>query len=1413
MQYRVNLYLFAAFFCLLSSPFVSSSSVIQVQPPSGIITLVPNVLYPYDPSDYVYSPGSTYEINGAPVGGLVNQSQSAVNNTFISFKMPEDQFGAWNLSMPAIFLDSNNTIYWSTLANKTASLNISDANSYQFNSSANLTCFDLVGIDSQTAVVDCAELNGTNITTNWLYTIDLTNQSVLATFASEPVVQDVAPAQRRITYYNFGDKAFIYRWTPAQYNFLEMIDASNPTAIVSYSNITAGNLEKANFSPIDVSVFLGAVYVSNVNGSSIMQLTYVDGDYNDIDVVELGVNDLCSGINAFYDIVYGNSGLTVAAACTRGLYIISWNAYETPYVAQQYSWGQDFLDFGNYSAQVRATQNFYYTIITNLDQSTSDVIVFLRKNELAFLFQDLNQVSGAAPYLMTVDTKSDTLIVLTNSAAVTYQSQRPVYVLNPKSTQTNLTFTVSIVNNNQTIWTYVQTVDIDNINGAYSGLYPSEGYNISMILSAGITQNVTFPTITSFSKPSQLQYSGVVNNFTSWSRTASLAFPQANVEQYNYIQPNSYSNYFFLLTQDDEQDAVIRNCTFDSVDLQILDVNCPQVNTESFENNILDAAFALSPVTQEFSLLAIIEEGDESDVKFFNATEFESIQTASDVNCQGLSAANECIFCINNQSQVLVWAVTPSGSNLDDTISSYIVSASTLGVKSFNPIQVLGSPYYYGVLFIQEAKDLLIVNVGFANNGIQVLANLSIPVNASFAVAENSLIISTSTNLYYYDLSNLRSPQIYNQNKTIAGTTYNPSTLVSSGSKYFAMNVNGQPAVFDSDIPDITNSFNVSYNTIASIMQFGDSDIIFTVDSKNNTSIVQVFHYLRFNLIVSNKPVGFASLGCGSLTFGEINKNRFDICVELLDPTQIQIYSKNLNRAFNLTYATYTPSALTFVDYISNVFSGPITGQFALTAEFANETDQFLLAPPITFNSTLIPFEEPGPINYVLSNDGEMTMLANNGTPYLISTPSNFSQFTSLPIALPTNDTYNYDCSYVNFYQYSGYSYVLVCTYEDGTIYLIAQSTNGTVSTNAVLNIDTFQGAYIGIESIFIMAVQGTNQLLLHYEITNQTTLLSTVILGNEFASTTSYFVDFDVVPCVGNVVYYRVFLLDLGFGIRSLDIFTSEQGEYVANLTSFQISTSPAFASQYISSNANWITLDVQNCQGTNQADNCSIILLQEYGTNYLIQWQFGQGISSILGTFTPYYDFTTLPSVQITPNNLYILAQSPNKNQTRFVSYNLLNIAVGPVNPYGAFETIPATWNVQTNQNSNLTTIDTKFNVNSYVISTNFDITFVGDDVSAFQSTFVNVTAFGEHGLNVTSTLVVIPGIPYTPIEPNTPGFIIGWSAGIAFVLFVLHYCIGRHKSTSKKQESLLPNQGSLVRASGGDYQKLDGEGSVVL
>jgi len=261
MKSKLSIHILVALLIAVQATIDPFENIVNLQQPPLAIVLPPGVEYPYDPSDYSYFSYGDFIVNNQYIGGVISKNSSNLAATSMILKMPETEFGGWDLNKPALFLLPNNTVSWYYMQSKTDVPSPSAQSSYQFNSSESVICYDILAIDQDTLIVDCAQVNDTQyIVNNYIYVIDISSTPIVNSYAQSILEDNLNTTSRKIALYNNGERSFVYRLTLpndgiSYSTYIEVLDVTDLTNITSYTIINSDSVNQFIFTPSNISLF------------------------------------------------------------------------------------------------------------------------------------------------------------------------------------------------------------------------------------------------------------------------------------------------------------------------------------------------------------------------------------------------------------------------------------------------------------------------------------------------------------------------------------------------------------------------------------------------------------------------------------------------------------------------------------------------------------------------------------------------------------------------------------------------------------------------------------------------------------------------------------------------------------------------------------------------------------------------------------------------------------------------------------------------------------------------------------------------------------------------------------------------------------------------------------------------------
>ena len=277
----MNKTIFVGLTLFLFSSVSISHPIIGLDNPPKAIVQPSNVNFYYDPSDYAFASYGTYFHNTLELSAYSSGGSEFNTKNLTALKMPEDQFGVWNLSIPAIALGKNKIIYWCFLKEPATFFNSYDHNLTVTNDPS-VTCYDVLAISPTTMVVDCQ--NNQNAL---LYVIDIVNNVTNKTVVTSPLINGMSSALRRSITFSINDSVtYICRFQSKSPTYIDVfsISGSYSKRNVTYLSSITSNLLGRLFSPMSVSVFKGNLFVANYNTREILMLRKNDANFKNFTI-------------------------------------------------------------------------------------------------------------------------------------------------------------------------------------------------------------------------------------------------------------------------------------------------------------------------------------------------------------------------------------------------------------------------------------------------------------------------------------------------------------------------------------------------------------------------------------------------------------------------------------------------------------------------------------------------------------------------------------------------------------------------------------------------------------------------------------------------------------------------------------------------------------------------------------------------------------------------------------------------------------------------------------------------------------------------------------------------------------------------------------------------------------------------
>ena len=1389
MKYTRSLLLFTAFafYCAFSVPIFQ-----QEGPPSRIV-INQQVTYLYDPSEYIYSPNSIFKIDGNVIGGLTSKDSTNISATnVVSFRMPEDEFGSWDLDIPALILVPNNTLYWAPITSKDTVPKLTSDNSLQVTTDSNVKCFDAIAYDAETAIVDCWD-SSQNM--SYIYTVDLNQKNINATFNSNTNVSSINQP-RRLSVYEFDNETLLYRVDPSNANMIEVFNIDDPTNITAKAPITSTSLGFDQFSPVALTILNGVLFVSNKNTPKLTRLDYNDSSLTNLQYNNIDMLDYLWNIKAVYDITYGSSSVSVIGAGTYGIYRVNWTLPSFPIVAEAYHYGLSYPLNDTPSAYVFASQNFFYSLVYDPNLETQNLFVFMRKRQNAYLIANLTSVPGT-PYAIAVDIFTDNLIILTSQGQLqNFQVNIPRYPITPSSTDTSKSINVTLQDPTGIVYSFIQNFTVQP--SGLTGIFYNQPYNASFVLPTNNLQQSFFSQCNTFAVPVNFTTSGIVSSFTLRPRSSSVPLTVAlNTTDYDSIAPNPYieDNFYWIRSAKDSLTADVLSCIFNSGDHEVQNISCVTIITLNITGNIQSSAFLFSSEEENPNFVALITQDQPTNLTIFNLTDGSSNVTA-DLSCNSLYQSsftqNSYAFCLT-ASNIVGWY-------LDDNLvpQTFVIDNTVIQQDSFAPTQIVSSPGFENVIFVSDSSNIYIINMAFSyTSNLQLLATVPIDSSSNFVVSEKKIIVATPpSKLYAYDITNLKSPFTLNANVT-SNLNFKANSLFSSGSSLFILTLSdGTTVVLDSTLPDITNTLQVNYSpTVLAIVPMSrDADVI--ISKSNNNSAVVVYHKMQFNVSVSTNTTNYINTGSESFQFAATPGLNYATYVQVVDSTKLTLNtSVSNNVTLNLTLATDKTKPFSYTSPIEEFFTGNMNGTYNLIAQIPNETHLFTFTPPYNVQSTHINLNTSAVISGFYANQNLTLLYVDDEDTLIVTGNPSLNNFSPTGIVYPP-DSNDYTCS--SIIPYNSSFNLIACNHPVfDFMTFIFQNTDSSISSYFEVWLDQVIDYELAAQNgmFFIIGVNNSQNVLLAYTLNPTPTLVLNQVMESLFQDKFNHIVDL-AVATVDPATTARLWVLD-NFGIRTIDVTLNSIAAWAINITAASF-WGPAFNNYFIPTKAPWAALETLNCNNYTNIEGCFLLLIQQNGDSYLVNWDYVAGLTNMIAVFNQYYQWQNQKTPHyMTQKFFYMVAQNPQTQQQAILTY--------PVGNADFDEDIPSTMTVAAfnyssiiipnldKSDCNLYTLDNKGNFLNISYTGNFSITFQGN-ASQMNSTYVILQSFGgDNAIASANISLILPPAP-KPQPDNPPkGSNLGLFAAVIVVAIIIVFVVVI-KRKKAAQERILKNDADL-------------------
>mmetsp|Transcript_20319 Transcript_20319/g.17571 ORF Transcript_20319/g.17571 Transcript_20319/m.17571 type:complete len:312 (+) Transcript_20319:42-977(+) len=209
------------------------------------------------------------ESNNLNLQQKLSQVANATNpiTSMIDVQVPTDDTEIWDSESPQIVLDDNLTIYWA-LFHKDSVPSFSTDNSYQFETSTTITCYDAQITNSTFAAVDCFD-SSSNKTA--LYAVDINNKKATS-YTFDVTDSRAIGIEHNIIY--FDDLSLIVRYAPQGYKalgddcYFEVFNVDDLSNITSFT-FNASDLGFQSLRIVEVDSFNNDLFVADEKGYAV----------------------------------------------------------------------------------------------------------------------------------------------------------------------------------------------------------------------------------------------------------------------------------------------------------------------------------------------------------------------------------------------------------------------------------------------------------------------------------------------------------------------------------------------------------------------------------------------------------------------------------------------------------------------------------------------------------------------------------------------------------------------------------------------------------------------------------------------------------------------------------------------------------------------------------------------------------------------------------------------------------------------------------------------------------------------------------------------------------------------------------------------------------------------------------------
>jgi len=1391
-----------------------------VQDPPGEIVGHSGVNYMYDPSDYATRPFGVYKMSDgdktitiAPWEGPEdNEGQTDI------WRIPEKDLGGWELKFPALLLETDSedpfkfTLYWSYMTSQSIIPTKDDNNQTSFNfDDENITCLDVVAISHDEVILDCANYDEDTkyLRHNVLIHYNVASKETLHTVTTDRKLTNAnTTCDRKVAYHNFGGKAWVYRWpTLSCANQLislgndvgiEILDVSNWENVTSSYLFNETSFGKEDFNFDTVSIFMGDIFVANTKDTYVARLTNFEGDYDRASLSYINIPDYPLAIRAFYDAILDGSGISLVVATKRTIYRIDWSDERYPFIVETVAYGigqaQEISGVTDLTS-VWATPNWYF-IMADTDHA---IYTFLRKSHnvsipVGYYYFDEYMgknstltLPGVAKALV-VDTEGNYFHMITDKATGSFQQLQIYQTFNGDTKDENFTIITNIDDNPDPIFAYKQ--NLENGNNKQTGSF-AYNYADAMIVSHNSTPVTWLLGIRTMADPVTYDNSGLINSTTFLSRVEQVAHNGSEGNfTFNYFLSNPFNwrNNFYWLHQDDEKNVELEHCRVnENWQTHGLELHCDVIASAELTRTVTQAALGFDSEEHTITFIAI-GSSDDGNLTFYSADNFEVIETVEQT-CDQLettrSHSRSFVYCLSENS------IRFFTTEIDNAFQDFTIDQNALNLDAFEPIGITTSPRYPDLLFIQQAKSILIVTTSFAPDTYKVISTVALNeiedgnTYAAVITEDQIIVVQSNNRVSNYDLSNIRSVRALNSALPFNNITkVDITSLTSTGSGLFVLNYNdNQAAVFDSDLPDFRDFYNIDCpDVVGALAVAPETELIFCLND-NALSVIQYFNVIRLQSVV-NTPANdqFVQSGAINIEFPNLSKE-FELTYDVYVPSFFQVTNQPINESTLVVDLSTTEKTHEYAGDITELFKGPLNGTFSIEAEHDNETGVFTLDGPFYTTSYKLNFT-PHSVAAAVNFQNTIYLLSNEGQPTVYEVDPSADQIVkaAYQIILPNDDVASYHCSHLLVFDHPIYktTFILACRYNvTGDVSLIYQTKGAVTSFFTFPDLDAVAQIRFNTteDTLFVVGDRHEESYLFIYQInstinatgasqySNLVPLVYNLnsffgLEGREFGT----MVDFEFVngPLTedGLPTIYFLFLQS-NFGIRTAK-FTAIAGERIGFLEpyyEYRIGHSDTFKDESIPDLGWWTGIHIQDESTFLDDNNLNILLVQSYGFSYLVKFNLENGFNGILQKFYPYSNNLNLGAAQFLDGKVTFATLHfghPDFN-IAIVSYPFDADSLNPANPtlpWGAFGSVLPSliWNDKNTDTKNVWTIDRNGNLNKISPDTKFTLKFVGSSTNVVRSKKLTLTAYGGFDSSAEATFTVVLPVPDTPDEPGT-------------------------------------------------------------